>query len=329
MRENELLNHFAKESAAIGSRFSRVLVGPGDDCAVLVGGGAGEGAKQLLKVDQLIEGRHFRTGTPLELVARKALARPLSDIAAMGGRPVACLCGAVLPTGFADADAKRLFDAMRGWAERWECPLVGGDLASFAGGIEGGFAAGGAGPLVLSITVLGECVEEPVLRSGARVGDGVYVTGEIGGSFDARTGLGKHVEFVPRIAEAGELVRVLGSGEGRGLHAMMDVSDGLGVDAGRIARASGVGIRIEADAVPLRSGDDDVLRACGDGEDYELLFTVAADVVVPPVISVLREGKRESTRVTKIGRVVEGSGVVLSLHDGSAVEIGQRGWEHR
>ena len=210
MRENELLNHFAKESAAIGSRFSRVLVGPGDDCAVLVGNGAGEGAKQLLKVDQLIEGRHFRTGTPLELVARKALARPLSDIAAMGGRPVACLCGAVLPTGFADADAKRLFDAMRGWAERWECPLVGGDLAAFAVG------NGSTGPLVLSLTVLGECVDEPVLRSSARVGDGVYVTGEIGGSFDERTGLGKHVEFVPRIAEAGELVRVLGSGQGQG-----------------------------------------------------------------------------------------------------------------
>lgn len=323
MRENELLNHFAKESAAIGSRFSRVLVGPGDDCAVLVGSGAGEGAKQLLKVDQLIEGRHFRTGTPLELVARKALARPLSDIAAMGGRPVACLCGAVLPAGFADSDAKRLFDAMRGWAERWECPLVGGDLAAFAVG------NGSTTPLVLSVTVLGECVDEPVLRSSARVGDGVYVTGEIGGSFDERTGLGKHVEFVPRIAEAGELVRVLGSGQGRGLHAMMDVSDGLGVDAGRIARASGVGIRIEAEAVPLRSGDADVLRACGDGEDYELLFTVAAGVAVPPVISVLREGKRENTRVTKIGRVVAGSGVVLSLRDGSAVEIGERGWEHR
>ena len=223
MRENELLNLIAHRSLEMTRKFPAVEVGPGDDAAVVQIGGE----SLLLTVDQLVEGRHFRAGTPIDLVARKAVARSVSDIAAMGGTPTFGLATGLLPEGFRDAAA--LTDRLHAWAESWGFPLVGGDIATHP--------PEAREPLiVLTTTVLGRphAARGPVLRSGARPGDSVYVTGVLGGSYDKATGLGRHLTFEPRVREAIFLCDSLG---GR-LTAMMDISDGLGIDAARLARQS-------------------------------------------------------------------------------------------
>lgn len=305
MRESELLGHIYRRSADLGSRFPQVAAGPGHDCAVVnVAGG-----QILLKVDQLVGGRHYRPfpATPLDLIARKAVARAVSDIAAAGGSPLAGLAAAVLPAGFSHGD--ELFDATARWGAHFGCPLVGGDIAS-----------GDAGaPLLLSLTATGvpHPVRGPVLRSGAAPGDGVYVTGRLGGSFDHATGLGRHLTFEPRLREARWLCDALGAD----LHAMMDLSDGLGRDSARLAAASGVRIRMEAGAIPLNPGTADWRAAAGDGEDYELLFAAGAGASVP------RECPETGTPVMRIGTVEAGGGAVV-VDGGREVDVAGMGWEH-
>jgi thiamine-monophosphate kinase len=172
--------------------------------------------------------------------------------------------------------------------------------------------------MVLTVTVAGvpHPVRGPVLRSGAQPGDAVYVTGMLGGSL----GSGRHFSFEPRLAEAAWLCETLGAG-GWGLHAMIDLSDGLGRDAGRVAAASGVRIEIDAGLLPLNPGVGDWRRAAGDGEDYELLFTAAPQVEVPPACP------QTGTRVTRIGRVVEGDGAVVVTPE-RTWDVSELGWEH-
>ncbi|MFO0832687.1 MAG: thiamine-phosphate kinase [Phycisphaerales bacterium] len=311
MREGELLQRIYARSADLPSLFPQVLVGPGDDCAVVA---VGDGAI-LLKVDQVVEGRHFSSQTPVDLVARKAIARAVSDIAAMAGRPSAAVVGAVLPPGFPQAGADQLYDALLRWSSHFGCPLVGGDTAVFG--------AGPGGSLTLSVSIIGvpHRARGPVLRSGARVGDGVFVTGTIGGSLDHSgpfPGGGRHLTFEPRLREAAWLADRLGSH----LHAMMDVSDGLGIDAGRLAERSGVAVELEGQRVPLSKGCGDVLRACADGEDYELLFTAPLHAGVPSEVA--------GTPVSLIGRVMEFCGGARSVMvlDGRRVPADTMGWEH-
>lgn len=296
MREQELLAHIYGRSADLSRGFPWVEVGPGDDCAVVR-----TGERVLLKVDQVVEGRHFLPGTPVDLIARKAVARPVSDIAAMAGTPRAALCAAVLPPGYGRAD--ELFDACDRWARHFGCPLVGGDIAT----------AEGRG-VALAVTVLGEPhpARGAVRRGGARRGDLIYVTGELGGSFEPGTGLGRHLTFEPRLREAAGLADALGAG----LHAMMDVSDGLGIDAGRMAKASGVRIDLEARGFPAK----DWRAGLKDGEDHELLFAADPSARVPEEIA--------GTPVTRIGVVVEGTGCWVLGPQGQVVEVSAVGWEH-
>lgn len=312
VRESELLSHIYGRSQVLSADFGHVIVGPGDDCAVVA---TPSGDQMLLKVDQLVGGRHFRPfpETPIDLIARKAVARAVSDIAAMGGTPSCALAAAMLPAEFVQAD--QLFNAMSSWAVRWGCPLVGGDIA----------IAGGSGQeLVLGVTVVGSphAVRGPVLRSGAVVGDAVYVTGSLGGSLDAATGLGRHLTFEPRLAEAKWLCDTLGDW----LHAMMDLSDGLGRDAVRMGEASKVRLEIESGLLPLGLRVRDWRAAVGDGEDYELLFAVPANVVVPD------RCPETGTPVTRIGRVVAevrpgGPRCVVLTPDGP-VAADELGWDH-
>lgn len=303
MRESELLAHIYERSRGMSGAGSGVVVGPGDDCAVVRAGSE----VLLLKVDQVVSGVHFRADAPLALVARKAMARAVSDVAAMAGTPRWSLAGAVLPRGYPQERADELFDAMKRWADEWACPLVGGDISQ---------AAGDA--LSLSVTIVGAAHPSrgPVLRSGARPGDAVCVTGALGGSMDAATGLGRHLTFEPRLREARFLAETL---EER-LGAMMDISDGLGVDGARLAAASGVRIELEAARLPLAAGVAGWRAACADGEDYELLFTARGEV--PP------RCEETGTVITAVGVVCEGSGCVL--RDGADVfDAGGLGWEHR
>lgn len=304
MRESELHRRIAQRSLGMERSFDAVELGPGDDCAIVRTAGA-----LLVTVDQLVVGRHVEPGTPIERIGRKAIARSVSDIAAMAGTPVWAVATGLLPTDFAEADA--LFEAMADAANSLGCPLVGGDIATSPA------AASESAPLSLTVTVAGavHAVRGAVLRSGARPGDGVYVTGSIGNSLAS----GWHLDFEPRAAEAAQLAHTLGDR----LSAMIDISDGLGRDAGRIAEASGVGIIIESSAIPLRDGASDPVEAAGDGEDYELLFTASGDV--PAVCSGI--DTTTETPITRIGRVVEGAGCVIEV-GGKRIDACELGWDH-
>jgi thiamine-monophosphate kinase len=321
MRESELLSHIYERSRGLVAPGARVIVGPGDDCAVVdVGGNTSSFANQLLlKVDQVVEGRHFTSDTPIDLIARKAVARAISDIAAMGGSPMVSLCGAILPANYARANA--LFDATARWANHFGAPLVGGDISMLGSNAEATThksAAMQQGPLILCVTIVGRvhAVRGPVLRSAACVGDGVYVTGNLGNSFAS----GRHLTFEPRVREGQWLCNALGDR----LHSMMDISDGLGRDAGRLAQASNVGIEIDANAIPRHADSPTWRQAASEGEDYELLFTASGDV--PGVCPAT------GTVITCIGRVVAASGSQepsVVIRDASHVlKADDLGWDH-
>ena len=323
--ELAFLSHIARESSSRPD--ARVLVGPGDDCAVIdtsklfATSVEGRGSL-LLKVDQVIEGKHFTPDTPLQLVARKAVARVVSDCAAMGGQASMFLAACVLPTSMSQREAEAFADYVHAACKQFGGPCVGGDVARTRDG-----------PLSLSITALGMVHGDVLLRSSAKVGDGVYVTGTIGGSFamqptatDAFSGGGKHLHFVPRFAEAQWLKQTCGTR----LHAMLDVSDGLGIDAGRIASASGVAIEIDASLVPLSESAKNAQTAVRDGEDYELLFTCGGSV--PKACEFA--GGVNCTKITRIGTVLAatekepaGSVTLISQHGSERIE--KAGYQHR
>ncbi len=307
MHEDTLLQHIANVTRDLPLAFPRVVVGPGDDCAVVRVGEGSDGECVLLKTDQVVEGVHFAKGTDVSLIARKAIARPLSDIAAMAGRPIGAMVTVTLSRSTSQDEATLLADAVHEWGRRFRCPIVGGDIATFGTG---------DGPMVIGVSVAGvpHASRGPVLRSGARRGDGVYVTGVVGGSFEAGTGGGRHLDFEPRLEVASALADLLGGS----LHAMMDTSDGLGIDAGRLARVSGVAVEIEERAIPL--GEPEVLAAIARGEDYELLFAVDLGAAVPASLA--------GVAITRIGRIAEGTGCVLLRNDGARLDIARQGWEH-
>ena len=304
MRESTFLSHlYATEPP----QRDGVVIGPGDDMALLVAGGD----RVLAAIDAVVEGRHFRRGTDLRLVGRKAVLRNLSDVAAMAARPLACLAAVQVPAGFGDADAQRLLEGLREAGDAHDCPLVGGDTAVHADP---------SAPLTVSVAILAAPAlpsGRVITRSGAEIGDRVFVTGTLGGSLAADGG-GRHLDFPPRIREANQLARTLGDD----LHAMIDLSDGLGIDAGHLAAAADGDLAIEIDAAALPCTPGCSWRqAMGDGEDFELCFCAASppparfgDLVVSEVGRVVE--RRGGPRV----RVVTPEGVV----DGSSL-----GYEHR
>lgn len=296
--------------AAANERLPKgVLIPPGDDMAqVAVAGGS-----VLVACDQVIEGRHFVPNTPIDLIARKAIARNVSDVAAMAGRPLACLCAATLPSDLPESAVRALTAALQQHAEDFGCPLVGGDT-SWHG--EPGH------PLQLSITILAlpHATGRVVRRDQAQDGDAVVVSGALGGSFGA-DGLGRHLRFEPRVRLARELVDHFGDRLG----AMIDVSDGLGRDLDRVARASGVAVLVEGDRIPVQGGCtlDQALR---DGEDHELAFTLRAEAAedLPETMA--------GVPLTIIGRARAagelhqvGARVFLA---GAWHAMGSMGWEH-
>jgi thiamine-monophosphate kinase len=226
-----------------------VIVGVGDDCAVLRGG---EKSHYLLfKTDAVVEGVHFTPRERHELIGRKALARALSDLAAMGAVPLA----AVITLGVAKGETVRrlrgIYAGLEKLARKHGVDLVGGETTR-------------AKELFLNVALLGECRGyAPVLRSGAKAGDLIAVTGRLGA-----TRARKHVLFEPRLAEGQWLARK------KVATALMDLSDGLGADLPRLAEASRASFQLDAASIPRAAGVS-LAGALDDGEDYELLFTVA------------------------------------------------------
>ena len=234
------------------TRAHGVCAGAGeDDCAVVKPLPASH--RLLLKTDCVIEGVHFLPETPPDQVGWKALCRPLSDLAATGGKGLHALVTLALGRARRREWAVGVYAGLGRAAARYGVTVVGGDTAA------------SPGPSLVSVCLTGSVHRDRcVTRGGGKPGDLLYVTGELGGSFAS----GKHLRFEPRLAEARWLARHFS------LHAMMDLSDGLAADLPRLARAGRVGFRLSPDQVPTREGCT-VAQALGDGEDYELLFAVA------------------------------------------------------
>ncbi|MDD5019081.1 MAG: thiamine-phosphate kinase [Candidatus Omnitrophica bacterium] len=225
-----------------------VIVGIGDDAAVIRGP---RGAYGLLTADMLVESVHFRKGEDLKKVGYKAMAVSVSDIAAMGGVPRFALVSAGLPRQGLSSSVRALFDGIRRCARDFDISVVGGDTNR-------------SKRLVVDVFMMGEVERKNlVLRSGARRGDVICVSGPLGGSRS-----GRHLSFIPRLKEARFLVRRFD------VHAMMDLSDGLSMDLSRLCEASRLGAVVFEEDVPRNPGVKTLAAALGDGEDYELLFTL-------------------------------------------------------
>lgn len=244
----------------------RVLVGPGDDCAVVRADGV-----QVVSTDVMVDGTHFALGafTPAD-VGWRALAGALSDIAAMGAAPGEAYIAVVSPPG---VDLVALAEGAAELAARCGVTIAGGDLAS--------------GPvLTVAVTVTGWAADlaAVVRRDGARPGDLVGVTGPLGASAAGLAGVAEHVARhrrpVPRLTEGLALA---------GAHAMIDLSDGLATDARHVADASGVRLAIDLDRVPVAPGAT-LEQAVTGGEDYELLACVAAPADGLTIIGAVEAG---------------------------------------
>lgn len=303
MREFDFL---ARVFAANHLLPKRVLVPPGDDMAVV---DLGNGQGVLLAADSAIEGRHAPWGCDPFLLGRKAVLRNVSDVAAMANaRPVAIVATAVLPRGTSEERAWRLYEGLRETGSAWDAPLVGGDIARTS-------SEDPRAPLEVSVAILAAPVRPGrgyALRSNARAGDGVYVTGTIGGAWNP-DGTGRHLDFTPRIAVAHALDELLAERLG----AMIDVSDGLGRDLGHIAECSRVAIEVELGSVPTTSGIAP-RHAIAQGEDYELAFTARGGL----------PSQLAGVPITRIGTVVAGDIAVRVRDGGGWFDARTAGFEH-
>ncbi len=224
--------------------------GPGDDCAVVVRDEQWDG---LLKTDVVVEGIHFTRGTEARLIGHKALARTISDIAAMGGIPEHALITLLVHPSRSVEELEGIYEGLTALANRYGLSLAGGETASLP--VDG---------LALSVALTGRVERgKAILRSGGRPGDILAVTGRLGGSFES----GRHLSFEPCL----KLARTLLTSAGAAPRAMMDLSDGLACDLPRLAEASDCGFELNEAAIPLHDGCT-AAQALSDGEDYELLM---------------------------------------------------------
>lgn len=306
---------------AKGGKNPAVIAGIGDDCAVLRAGKGGEN-DALVTTDFTLEGIHFRRQWHApESVGHRCLTRGLSDIAAMGGKPVAVFLSLALPKHLPQNWVNRFMRGLITLAEKYGCTLAGGDTAESPDGI------------LADIIVVGTVPRgKAVLRSGAHPGDGIYVTGALGGSAAAVAQFEKHPRgklnpgdyprhFFPKPRiELGRVLREKGF-----VSAMIDTSDGLSTDLAHICEESGVGAEIEEGAIPramvgkpAREADLDL--ALHGGEDYELLFTAPRSKHIPSKIS--------GVPITRIGHVTRIKNTFLVKPKGARLELKPRGWEH-
>ena len=312
-----------------------VLVGPGDDCAVL--DLAQKDRVLLFKTDAVVEGIHFAAETPPEKIGHKALARCLSDIAAMAGTPTCALVTLALPRGFRVEVLDGIYRGLSELARRHGVAISGGETTT------------NPERMLLSIALVGWAPRGKVtLRSGAKLGDAIFVTGKLGGSL-----AGHHLDFEPRLTEARWLAAHFP------IHAMMDLSDGLAGDLRHILNASGVGALLLGKSIPIsraarerarqRSTTIDepalptpptrpangaptpgnpkpaLLAALTDGEDFELLFTTASRNAV----ALLDGWKKEFPAVplTCVGRITEEPGLKIQTEHG-VHELHAHGYVH-
>jgi thiamine-monophosphate kinase len=271
-----------------------LVVGPGDDAAVLADG-------TVLCLDATVEGTHFAPGTEAGLVARKALGRALSDLCAMGATPQTVHVGALLPPG---CDGPALAAALAHWAAAFGVALAGGDTKRAP-----------AGCLAFAVAASGRCRGGPPwLRSGGRPGDRLWVTGPLGGA-----GAGRHLRVRPRT----DVVAAL-RGAAVPVHACLDLSDGLLRNLRQLCEASGCGAEVEASALPVHADvakdRDRIAAALGDGEDFELLLALPPEVRLPEALA-------GPAGACEIGRLTQDVALWL-VRDGARTPWPEGGYEH-
>lgn len=289
-----------------------VVVGAGDDCAALDLGLPND--LILFKTDAIVEGIHFTPEAEPEKIGHKALARCLSDVAAMAGTPTHALVTLALPEEFDAGFVERVYRGLNQLAARYRVAVVGGETTT------------NPNRVLISVALLGTAPKQRcVLRSGALAGDGIFVTGTLGGSLR-----GKHLEFEPRLVEARWLA------EHFGIHAMMDISDGLATDLRHLLKASQVGAELLARAIPISRAarvagkgpingqkmpripggtpKPPLLAALTDGEDFELLFTASSREAVP----LLDAWKKQFPELllSCIGKILPTPGLFIKDKDG-------------
>jgi len=252
----------------------RVIAAAGDDCAVVES--PERRTSLVLKTDCVVEKIHFSPAADPILVGWKAMMRPLSDFAAISAVPQFALITLIVPAARSTSWVKKLYRGLRRAAARFDVSVVGGETSATRG------------PAAISVSVAGYVEKDRwISRSGGKKGDDLFVTGRLGGSLR-----GKHLRFVPRITESRWLTKNFR------VRAMMDLSDGLGADLPRLAKASKLGFEIDREKLPLARGAK-IDNAISDGEDYELLFAI------PPRNreSLQREWKQKfpKLRLTRIG----------------------------
>ena len=305
--ENNLLRWFRETLPS----HKQLLLGAGDDAALLK---LTDGARLVATTDMLMDGVDFRLGEhdPV-LIGHKALAVNLSDLAAMAARPVAALVSLALPRTGGERLAKELYRGILPTAAQYGVAIAGGDVNSWDG------------PLVISVTALGEVQPgREWRRSGARPGDLILVTGSFGGSI-----LGHHLQFFPKVDEA------LWLAEHLEVHAAIDVSDGLLLDLSRLAEASGVGACVKLDQVPVseaarmlsdreQNGVSPLDHALGNGEDFELILAVPSDAAE----RFFEPHPEWKDGLTQIGRFSAVQGL-WSIEGTDLKPMAPRGYEHR
>jgi len=308
MNEFELI---ARLTQSLPTNANTVL-GPGDDCAIV---DLGLPDRWLLfKTDAIVEGIHFNATAPPDKIGRKALARCLSDFAAMAGTPTHALITLALPTHFKVDFIEAMYGGMNALAARHHVAVVGGETTT------------NPERLLLSLAVVGTVQKGHCpTRSGAKAGDAIFVTGELGGSRS-----GKHLDFEPRLAEAAWLA------DNFSVHALMDISDGLAGDLPHILDASRVGAELLSDAIPVSraaklaaraepSAKPPVLAALTDGEDFELLFTVASHDAVRLVDA--WKNPFPELRLSCVGKITAQQGLTIRDKQGTR-PLTEHGYVH-
>ena len=298
MNEFELIARLTKSLPS----HPAVVAGAGDDCAVLEVGLPDRWL--LFKTDAVVEGIHFTRDTAPEKIGYKALARCLSDVAAMGGTPAAALVTIALPQKFDVKFIEAIYTGLRALAWEHEVAVVGGETTT------------NPERMLISVALVGFVPRgQAVWRSGAKPGDAIFVTGELGGSL-----AGKHLEFKPRLAEGRWLAQHFP------VHAMIDLSDGLAGDLRHILKASRVGAELLKSAVPIAcvaklrakthsSAKPPFVAALTDGEDFELLFTVPGAEAVKLVDAWKKQFPK--LRLSCIGKITPGEGITVRDRTGA------------
>ena len=320
--EGSLIERFRKSQIPLVRGMRALRIGIGDDAAIWR---PSPGCETILTCDWFLEGTHFLSDWhPADSVGWKCLARAVSDIAAMGGTPRCFLLSLAMPKSAASQWLREFLQGLRSASKALRCPVAGGDTTRQT-------------KVLINITVIGECrTGTAVPRSGARLGDAIFVTGRLGeAEYGLKLLLGtkrradwrdrrlrKHLYPEPRLAIGSWLAN------NRMATAMMDLSDGLSSELPRLCSASGVGARLELNRVPkikLATTDKKKFAATAlaldGGDDYELLFTVAKNNVarIPKEIA--------GVPLTRIGEITSSKRVVLTGEDGGTMQLENRGWD--